>query len=437
MAGAKPPKSFGRAGERPARMIDAVRSGVMRGAVLVVMLIAVAGSASAVYVLGVESGRRSHDDAGTGTSAAQAGTITRDGNGRSRGPGAYFQPPVRHRRSERPGQEPPASTSPVDIAVVRGRRLPPPPRPSTPQETGTAPTSAELAALEEEGVPEPGHDSGPGPLAGGWSIRMEWQAIAARAAARPPGERPPWVRHAVPVALPAGRPVIVVVIDDLGLNSRINDRVLALPGPLTLAYLPYGTDLPRQTAKARAAGHELMLHMPMQPTSDTKNPGPDALLTGLSPADNVARLTAALDRFDGYVGINNHMGSRFTSDPVQMQAVIGELGRRGLLYLDSRTSGSSKGFRLARQLGVATAARDVFIDHELDPAAIARALSQIEAVARRHGVAIGIGHPHRATLAALERWLPTLAERGFVLAPVSAVVEYGGMTIAEEQGNAG
>jgi len=118
------------------------------------------------------------------------------------------------------------------------------------------------------------------------------------------------------------------------------------------------------------------------------------------------------------------MGSKFTADPQGMAPVIAELRARGLLFLDSRTTAKSVGFRLAAADGVPCAARDVFLDDDLAPAAIARQLAEVEAVVRRRGSAIAIGHAHDTTLAALRTWLPSLAGKGFDLVPLTAVVRY-------------
>ncbi|MEI8394885.1 MAG: divergent polysaccharide deacetylase family protein [Rhodospirillaceae bacterium] len=238
----------------------------------------------------------------------------------------------------------------------------------------------------------------------------------------PPPSAPLWLRNAVPMVLPSKRPMIVLVFDDLGPDRVRSARVIALHGPLTLSFLPYAADLPRLTRAAHAQGHELMVHMPMEPLAANLDPGPGALLTRLPAEEILHRLERALAVFDGYVGINNHMGSRFTSDRVLMTPVLAELNRRGLLFLDSVTSPGSVGFAVAASLGMPHARRNVFLDDELTPAAIHASLIRLEQVARHTGIGIGIGHPHDVTLEAVTAWLPGLAAKGFVLAPISAAV---------------
>jgi polysaccharide deacetylase 2 family uncharacterized protein YibQ len=233
---------------------------------------------------------------------------------------------------------------------------------------------------------------------------------------------PAWLRFAVAAPPADGRPRIAVVIDDLGLDKKRTERTIVLPGPLTLSFLAYATDLPRLTGAARRAGHELLVHVPMEPLGPGQNMGPNGLAVSLGHDEVLRRLRWDLDRFTGYVGINNHMGSRFTRDAASLAPVIEELRARGLLFLDSRTIADSAGVELARRIGVPHAARDVFLDNEINGGAIAAQLAEVEQIARRHGSAIAIGHPHDATIEQLRLWLASLASRGFALVPVSAIV---------------
>jgi polysaccharide deacetylase 2 family uncharacterized protein YibQ len=216
--------------------------------------------------------------------------------------------------------------------------------------------------------------------------------------------------------------MIAVVIDDMGLNRALSRRAVALRG-LTLSYLPYGEDLPAQTSEARAAGHELLVHVSMAPEG-REDAGPNALVPGLSDAEVARRVDWALTRFSGYVGINNHMGSRFTADEKGMEEVMARLKARGLLFLDSRTTPKTVGPALAHRLGVPFAERSVFLDNVETTDAVRRQLAELEAVARRDGAAIAIGHPKDTTLGALAPWLETLEAKGFVLVPVSAIVRH-------------
>jgi polysaccharide deacetylase 2 family uncharacterized protein YibQ len=236
--------------------------------------------------------------------------------------------------------------------------------------------------------------------------------------------QPAWLRYAVapPLAV-RGRARIAIVIDDLGMDRRRTERTIALKGPLTLSFLAYADDLPHLTEAARRAGHELLVHVPMEPMSRAEDMGPNGLAVALSHDELLRRLRWDLGRFEGYVGINNHMGSRFTSDTPAMTAIMAELKARGLLFIDSRTIASTVAAEVAQRLGVPNASRDVFLDNESDATAVGERLAVLEATARRHGSAIAIGHPHDGTLAELTLWLDKLESKGLVLVPVSTIVK--------------
>lgn len=241
----------------------------------------------------------------------------------------------------------------------------------------------------------------------------------------PPAGAAVWLRNAQPAPRTGGRPVIAIIIDDLGVDKRRSERMAQLKGPLTLSYMTYADDVARQAHEARARGHELMVHVPMQPQSRTYDPGPEVLEVGLPPDEIRRRLDWGLSRFDGYLGINNHMGSRFTSDSAGMRVVMAELRRRGLAFIDSVTSERTVGAEEARHYGVPFAARHVFLDNDQGVAHVRAQLAKTEAYARKHGAAIAIGHPHDGTIEALAGWLPGLEGRGFVLVPVSTIVRMG------------
>jgi uncharacterized protein len=241
-------------------------------------------------------------------------------------------------------------------------------------------------------------------------------------ALRAPGDAPAWQRNAVAAIDAGGRPMIAVVIDDLGLDRRNTERVIRLPGPLTLSFMTYASDVAEQAREGRRHGHELLVHVPMQPDADGLDAGFNVLRTDLPPAELARRIDWALSRFDGYVGINNHMGSRFTASDAGMAALFAELHRRGLLFFDSRTTVATLGDAMAARFDVPFARRNVFLDNETASAAVDVALAKVEVDARRNGFAIAIGHPHDGTVAALAAWLPTLRERGFMLVPISQIV---------------
>ena len=244
---------------------------------------------------------------------------------------------------------------------------------------------------------------------------------------------PAWQRHAAKTPATGIRPKIAVVIDDLGIDRRNTERAIALRGPLTLSFLSYGRELKEQTARAREAGHELMVHVSMEPIDDDIDPGPQVLLTNMQAEVIRERLDRQLGRFGFFVGINNHMGSKFTADVTGMTIVMKELKSRGLLFLDSRTTSESVGEVIAKRLGVPNTRRSIFLDNADERAAVNAQLRAVEKMAMQEGDAVAIAHPRETTLEALEEWLNDLASRGFALVPISAIVASQEGKAADEQ----
>ncbi len=296
-----------------------------------------------------------------------------------------------------------------------------PPRPSTSQGMPRV-VFEHPEQLEREPIPHIKPTAKPGAVEDGDQQAGLPPRLLSPPEAREAKSLPPWQRNAVQVKTSPDMPMISIVIDDLGMNRAGTARAIAFKGPLTLAFLPYAGDIKRQISAARQAGHELLVHVSMQPVSQIENPGPNVLTADLGNIELLRRLRWALDRFDGYVGINNHMGSRFTSFEAGMEVVMGELRARGLLFLDSRTTIGSLGVSMARRLGVPHARRHIFLDSILDSENVAARLAEVEAAASQVGYVVAIGHPHNVTLDALAEWLPEVTKRGFQLVPISAIV---------------
>jgi polysaccharide deacetylase 2 family uncharacterized protein YibQ len=248
-------------------------------------------------------------------------------------------------------------------------------------------------------------------------------APAPQAAEPGPAAEPAWLTNAVASIDPGNRPMIAIVLDDVGAAPGDVPGAVDLPGPITLSIMTYASHAAKIAAEAHRAGHEIMVHVPMEPINRDADPGPNALLVDLSPAEIARRLDWGLSQFAGYVGINNHMGSKFTQNAAGMRIVLEALKQRGLLFLDSRTIAKSVGDSLATEIGVTHLQRDVFLDDVIDEADIMKELARTEAIAKKYGVAIAIGHPHRDTVAALRQWIPEARARGFVLVPISAVAK--------------
>jgi polysaccharide deacetylase 2 family uncharacterized protein YibQ len=237
-----------------------------------------------------------------------------------------------------------------------------------------------------------------------------------------PDGRAPWRVYARPFEDAAARPRIAIVLMDLGLSKAATNAAIRMPGTVTLSFAPYARDLGAWSTLARAAGHEIMLDIPMEPVGyPSDDPGPHTLLTSLSADDNIARLEWLLSRFAGYVGIVDQMGSKFTASRDAVQPVLAALERRGLMVLDSRVTSGSVLFDLAQEMGLPSAASDGFLDDVASRAAIDDQLVQLERRAREKGYAVGIGRPYPVTIERIAAWLPAARTRGFAIAPVSAL----------------
>lgn len=279
--------------------------------------------------------------------------------------------------------------------VIRNGQIDLPPLPETPEVTDQAYAVQEMAYLsEEEVVP----------------------AVLSQ-------DVPREIYPPITSKLNSGsNPKIAIIIDDMGMDKRHTREALTLPVPVTFAWLPYATGIQELVDQAKAAGHENIVHVPMEPESKTIDAGPTVLKTDMSSEELHVMLDKNLTALKGYTGFNNHMGSRLTQDMASMQIVMAVAKERGLLFVDSKTSPNSIAATVAASFGVPYAVRDVFLDHYEDRASVGAALAKVEEVARRQGMAIAIGHPKDNTLAALNAWIPGLAEKGFDVVAVSDVV---------------
>lgn len=260
----------------------------------------------------------------------------------------------------------------------------------------------------------------PGPAAVAGAVVALPPPFAAVAVDLPPPEKPEAEKPVKSGGASGMR--VAIVIDDMGPDVAEAKQAILLNPNVTLSFLPYARNVRGLAALAHASGHELLLHLPMEPLSHTVNPGPNALLTDLPVPELIRRLDWNLAQFSGYVGINNHMGSHFTSDAADMVPVLQDLKTRGLLFLDSRTTNATVGRRVALQVGIPFAERDVFLDNDLGSKAVGAQLDKVIEIARKHGLAIAIGHPHPMTLKMLAGWIPTLKGQGITLVPLSQVV---------------
>lgn len=234
----------------------------------------------------------------------------------------------------------------------------------------------------------------------------------------------PWQAYARPFPADDTRPRIALVIADVGWSPTSLDLILArLPGAVTLAFAAGAPDLQAAVDKARADGHEALIQVPLEPQGFPRNdPGPNTLLTTLSDEKNVARLETAMSAATGYVGLTSLTGSKFLTNPEAVRAMMTQVQRRGLIYVDAWLTAGSLATRTATGLNVPRAVSDVMIDRVPTAAGIQAQLAELERLAKANGVAVGFAQPYPVTVEELANWFLTLRDRGVVLAPVSAVV---------------
>lgn len=219
------------------------------------------------------------------------------------------------------------------------------------------------------------------------------------------------------------KPKLAIIIDDLGYDLSVGRGLLELDDALSFSVLPSAPFTGRIVKAARERRRELMLHLPLEPKNfPTVHPGPGALLIAMEDQTLRNMLERDLKQVSGAIGVNNHMGSCFTENHEKMALVLGEIKKKDLFYVDSRTSSGTLGYELGRKMGIAVGKRGVFFDNDLDPKAIGFQFERALSMARQTGTAIGIGHPHEETLAALKEFLPKIREE-FRLVRASQVVD--------------
>ena len=228
--------------------------------------------------------------------------------------------------------------------------------------------------------------------------------------------RASWKAYARPFT-DDGRPKIALVIGGLGLNpDQTRQAIEALPPEVTLSFSPYAENLQALIDRARAAGHEVMVELPMEPLDYPDNdPGPYTLLSAAQPGEIQSKLDWLMSRATGYFAMTNQFGSRFLSQDKVMAPVIQSLRQRGVGFIDDgQASGRGGGLRRA-SIGPK-------IDTDLDAEAIDNRLLSLEAQALQSGAAMGGGSAYPLTVAQVQKWSVAVRDRGYALAPASALM---------------
>ncbi|HEX5339851.1 MAG TPA: divergent polysaccharide deacetylase family protein [Gammaproteobacteria bacterium] len=226
-----------------------------------------------------------------------------------------------------------------------------------------------------------------------------------------------------PAASSVTRPVVAIIIDDLGNSLEEAQQVIALPGPIACSILPHTKFSTQIAARAYANRKPVMLHLPMESVSDMPL-GPGGITLGMTQKEIQDTVRDDLDSIPHLAGVNNHEGSLITQHPGDMAWIMQVLAQTpGLFYVDSYTSVDSVAYAVAREYGVPAARRNVFLDDIDTEAAVEFQFQRLLKLARKNGFALAIGHPRPATLAVLARELPLLAARGIKLVQVSEIVK--------------
>ncbi|MBL4756389.1 MAG: divergent polysaccharide deacetylase family protein [Rhizobiales bacterium] len=241
------------------------------------------------------------------------------------------------------------------------------------------------------------------------------------------GRRPSHV-YARPAVSPESQnpdqPRIAILVSGLGIStSGTLDAINNLPGEMSLGFAPYGTDLQNWVGRARRAGHEVLMQIPMEPFDYPDNdPGPHTLRVDGDSQSNLDRLHWLLSRFTGYVGVTNYMGARFTASNDALTPILQEISDRGLMYLDDHSSPRSRHNEIASRVALQTGSADVIIDAISDQSHIDAALIRLENLALRHGLVIGYASALPVSIARLSEWAKQLQDKGITLIPVSAAL---------------
>ena len=310
---------------------------------------------------------------------------------------------------------PPSDKAPSTTVVI----------PAAPPPGSKTITIIDGSSGKHQDVVIPGKSSGLAPKAPVDQRLLETTHHGAIPKIAPDGVRP-FTLYAHPRKLPADKtdaPRIAIIVGGLGISATgTADALAKLPTPVTLGFAPYGADLDRLAERARAENHEVLLQTPMEPFDYPDNdPGPQTLLTSLTPDQNIDRLHWQMSRFQGYVGIVSYMGARFTASEQSLAPVLRETAKRGLIYVDDGASPRSVASQFAGSHNLPFAKADVVIDAVPTPVEIDRALARLEMAARDHGTAVGLANALPGTVTRIAEWAKKVEARGFVLVPITMV----------------
>jgi polysaccharide deacetylase 2 family uncharacterized protein YibQ len=241
----------------------------------------------------------------------------------------------------------------------------------------------------------------------------------------PEGRRPRDVYAGQTAPAPAGAPRVVLVVGGMGLSQTgTSSAIERLPPGVTLAFAPYGSSLQRWVDKARGEGHEVLLQVPLEPEGyPQENPGEHTLLVSADPRAGREDLHWALGRMTSYAGVMNYMGARFSGDDRALARLLGELGERGLFYLDDGSAPQSRASVVGEALQAPVLMADAILDRSRTAGAIERELAALEATARARGVAVGVASAFPISVETIASWAQAARKRGVAIVPASAALD--------------
>jgi uncharacterized protein len=233
-----------------------------------------------------------------------------------------------------------------------------------------------------------------------------------------------WKYYARPYTPETQRPIVAILITNLGLSRPLTEEVFKLPHTVTLSFSPYASDAKLWAKKARAAGFESLIDVPMEPSNyPISDPGPYGLLNALAPEESRSRLQWTLSRYPGFVGLLAPADEKMTINLSSMRLILTELTARGVLFVYKKTPENNELANLIKTQNMIAIGADAVIDEDLTPSAITRQLDALAEIAKQQGYAIGIAHSYPPTTAALAMWAEELDKKGVDIAPISAVAK--------------
>ncbi len=238
------------------------------------------------------------------------------------------------------------------------------------------------------------------------------------------GGRKPWEMYRRPMTATGDNPKVAIVVGGLGLSRAATIAAIKkLPSDITLAFSPYARDLNDWLLRARLAGHEVFMELPMESKNfPEEDAGPLSLNSNLQVATNIKRLLDVMSRMEGYVGLMSVMGSKFMDAEGQLKPVLKEIEKRGVMFVDG-TGGRTAAPRIAAEIGLPKAFVNVTLDDPPERQSLDRKLKSLESILKKQPYAVAVVHAYPSTIQRLNIWLKTMEQRKMSLVPLSAIAD--------------